>query len=75
MKQLAKLEDKYSRIHLTEIIDKISPDDGQAAIAKDAELMTKERLCCGLNAFENFLVRIKQMLAADDVRFLFLSRF
>lgn len=67
MKQLAKLEEKYSRIHLTEVISKISADDGQVIISKEAELMTKERLCCGLNAFEHFLNRIKMMLAADEI--------
>lgn len=66
MKQLAKLEDKYSRIHLTQIIDKVSNED-QSLVAREAELMTKERLCCGLNAFENFLQRIKAMLFTDNV--------
>ncbi|EGT51479.1 hypothetical protein CAEBREN_29296 [Caenorhabditis brenneri] len=67
MKQIAKLEEKYSRIHLTEVIGKISADDAQVIISKEAELMTKERLCCGLNAFEHFLNRIKMMLAADEI--------
>ncbi|CAL2041016.1 unnamed protein product [Caenorhabditis brenneri] len=67
MKQIAKLEEKYSRIHLTEVIGKISADEAQVIISKEAELMTKERLCCGLNAFEHFLNRIKMMLAADDI--------
>ncbi|KAF1758237.1 hypothetical protein GCK72_014695 [Caenorhabditis remanei] len=67
MKQLVKLEEKFSRIHLTEVIDKVSVDEGQKVIAREAELMTKERLCCGLNAFENFLLRIRQMLANDEI--------
>ncbi|EFO93077.1 CRE-GEX-2 protein [Caenorhabditis remanei] len=71
MKQLVKLEEKFSRIHLTEVIDKVSVDEGQKLIAREAELMTKERLCCGLNAFENFLLRIRQMLANDEVSILF----
>ncbi|CAO4374658.1 unnamed protein product [Caenorhabditis nigoni] len=67
MKQLAKLEEKYARIHLSEVIAKNTNDEGQAIIAKEAELMTKERLCCGLNVFENFLLRIKQILANDEI--------
>ncbi|CAI5449350.1 unnamed protein product [Caenorhabditis angaria] len=67
IQQLAKLEEKYSRIHLTNIIDKISSDEAQVTIGREAELMTKERLCCGLNAFEHFLIRIRQMLAADEI--------
>ncbi|CAB3409696.1 unnamed protein product [Caenorhabditis bovis] len=66
-RQIQKLEEKYSRIHLTEIIEKISNDPAQINVAREAELMTKERLCCGLNAFEHFLQRIKQMLAADTI--------
>uniref|UniRef100_A0A8R1EC14 Uncharacterized protein n=1 Tax=Caenorhabditis japonica TaxID=281687 RepID=A0A8R1EC14_CAEJA len=67
MKQLQKLEEKYSRIHLSQIIDKISADDDQKIVSREAELMTKERLCCGLNVFENFLLRIKQMLGSDEI--------
>lgn len=67
MKQLAKLEEKYSRIHLSEVIGKVTTDEGQAIIAKEAELMTKERLCCGLNAFESFLNRIRHILANDEI--------
>ncbi|VDL68560.1 unnamed protein product, partial [Nippostrongylus brasiliensis] len=29
--------------------------------------MTKERLCCGLNIFEMFLRRIRQMLGDDPI--------
>ncbi|CAI4224496.1 unnamed protein product [Auanema sp. JU1783] len=63
-KQLAKLEEKYSRIQLTSVIEKYGSDK-QIAIAREAELMTKERLCCGLNVFEMFLQRIKQMIVPE----------
>ncbi|VDO21340.1 unnamed protein product [Haemonchus placei] len=65
-KQLAKLEEKYSRIQLTNVVEKFG-DDKQIAISREAELMTKERLCCGLNIFEMFLRRIRQMLLDDSV--------
>ncbi|KAK6055495.1 cytoplasmic Fragile-X interacting family protein [Cooperia oncophora] len=65
-KQLAKLEEKYARIQLTNVVEKFG-DDKQIAISREAELMTKERLCCGLNIFEMFLRRIRQMLLDDSV--------
>ncbi|KAK6021251.1 hypothetical protein OSTOST_13078 [Ostertagia ostertagi] len=65
-KQLAKLEEKYSRIQLTNVVEKFG-DDKQIAISREAELMTKERLCCGLNIFEMFLRRIRQMLGDDSI--------
>uniref|UniRef100_A0A1I7WMV4 ANK_REP_REGION domain-containing protein n=1 Tax=Heterorhabditis bacteriophora TaxID=37862 RepID=A0A1I7WMV4_HETBA len=65
-KQLAKLEEKYSRIQLTNVVQKFG-DEKQIAIAREAELMTKERLCCGLNVFEMFLQRIKQILVSDSI--------
>lgn len=43
----------------------------QVEMARDAELMTKERLCCGLNIFEMFLVRIKDIIRKDQVCILF----
>lgn len=78
-KQLKKLEEKYSRIQLTAVVEKY----GDAAVcdlglfklgvqqvknAHDAELMTKERLCCGLNVFEMVLARIRDFLVMDTVR-------
>ncbi|CAN8012096.1 unnamed protein product, partial [Ixodes pacificus] len=34
----------------------------QAGIAKEGDLLTKERLCCGLSVFEVILTRIKSYL-------------
>ncbi|EYC24494.1 hypothetical protein Y032_0013g1932 [Ancylostoma ceylanicum] len=65
-KQLAKLEEKYSRIQLTNVVEKFG-DDKQIAISREAELMTKERLCCGLNIFDMFLRRIRQMIGDDPL--------
>ncbi|GMT25093.1 hypothetical protein PFISCL1PPCAC_16390 [Pristionchus fissidentatus] len=65
-KALAKLEEKYSRIQLTKVVEKYGTPK-QAELARDAELMTKERLCCGLNIFEMVLVRIKDILKKDPI--------
>ncbi|RCN45206.1 hypothetical protein ANCCAN_08779, partial [Ancylostoma caninum] len=81
-KQLAKLEEKYSRIQLTNVVEKFGDDKvvtlvtvvisvimniAQIAISREAELMTKERLCCGLNIFDMFLRRIRQMIGDDPL--------
>lgn len=42
----------------------------QLEMAREAELMTKERLCCGLNVFEAILLRIKEILRKDQVTIL-----
>ncbi|VDM62490.1 unnamed protein product [Angiostrongylus costaricensis] len=65
-KQLAKLEEKYSRIQLTSVVEKFG-DEKQIAISKEAELLTKERLCCGLNIFDMFLRKIRQILGDDPI--------
>lgn len=39
----------------------------QAAIAREGELLTKERLCCGLNIFEMLLCKLKEIIAADTI--------
>ncbi|KJH49205.1 cytoplasmic Fragile-X interacting family protein [Dictyocaulus viviparus] len=65
-KQLAKLEEKYSRIQLTNVVEKLG-DDKQAAIAKEAELMTRERLSCGLSIFDMFLRKTRQFLNEDSI--------
>lgn len=38
----------------------------QALIARDADLLTKERLCCGLSIFETVLNRIREFLEKDN---------
>lgn len=34
----------------------------QSAIAKEGDLLTKERLCCGLSIFEVILSRVRSFL-------------
>ncbi|GMR48351.1 hypothetical protein PMAYCL1PPCAC_18546, partial [Pristionchus mayeri] len=65
-KALKRLEEKYSRIQLTKVVEQFGTPK-QVEMARDAELMTKERLCCGLNIFEMFLVRIKDIIRRDQI--------
>lgn len=39
----------------------------QVAISREGELLTKERLCCGLNIFKMFILKLKESLAADTI--------
>ncbi|MEQ2183679.1 Cytoplasmic FMR1-interacting protein 2 [Goodea atripinnis] len=48
--RMKRLEAKYAPLHL------------QIAIAREGDLLTKERLCCGLSMFEVILTRIRSFL-------------
>ncbi|KAK2503631.1 hypothetical protein MC885_010806 [Smutsia gigantea] len=48
--RMKRLEAKYAPLHL------------QIAIAREGDLLTKERLCCGLSMFEVILTRIRSYL-------------
>ncbi|XP_076821965.1 cytoplasmic FMR1-interacting protein 1 homolog isoform X2 [Clavelina lepadiformis] len=61
--KVKKLESKYSSLHLVPIIEKFGTPQ-QIAIAREGDLLTRERLCCGLSMFEVVLNRIKSYL--DD---------
>ncbi|KAF3834823.1 hypothetical protein F7725_027381 [Dissostichus mawsoni] len=50
--KMKRLEQKYTALHL------------QIAIAREGDLLTKERLCCGLSMFEVILTRVRGFL--DD---------
>ncbi|KAA8589716.1 hypothetical protein FQN60_013081 [Etheostoma spectabile] len=50
--KMKRLEAKYTALHL------------QIAIAREGDLLTKERLCCGLSMFEVILTRVRGFL--DD---------
>lgn len=58
-----RLEAKYVALQIVQNIDKMG-NAKQAQIAKDGDLLTRERLCCGLSIFEVILTRIKSYL--DD---------
>uniref|UniRef100_A0A0N4UEL4 Cytoplasmic FMR1-interacting protein n=1 Tax=Dracunculus medinensis TaxID=318479 RepID=A0A0N4UEL4_DRAME len=61
--KMKKLEQKYAHIYV--IYKRILSQ--QTAISREAELLTKERLCCGLSIFEMILSKLKEILNADTV--------
>jgi cytoplasmic FMR1 interacting protein len=58
-----RLEAKYAALQVVPNIEKLGTAK-QAQIARDGDLLTRERLCCGLSIFEVILNRIKGFL--DD---------
>ncbi|OQR79720.1 cytoplasmic FMR1-interacting protein-like [Tropilaelaps mercedesae] len=61
--KLKRLEQKYASLQVVPTIEKLASPK-QAAIAKEGDLLTKERLCCGLSIFEVILGRVRSFL--DD---------
>nr|XP_026694999.1 cytoplasmic FMR1-interacting protein 1 homolog [Ciona intestinalis] len=59
--KVKKLETKYNSLHLVPIIEKFGTPQ-QIAIAREGDLLTRERLCCGLSMFEVVLNRVKSFL-------------
>lgn len=58
-----RLEAKYAALQVVQNIEKLG-NAKQAQIAREGDLLTRERLCCGLSIFEVILNRIKSYL--DD---------
>jgi len=58
-----RLEAKYAALQIVPNIEKLGTAK-QAQIAREGDLLTRERLCCGLSIFEVILNRIKGFL--DD---------
>ncbi|XP_044741705.1 cytoplasmic FMR1-interacting protein [Chrysoperla carnea] len=58
-----RLEAKYAALQIVPNIDKFGTAK-QAMIAREGDLLTRERLCCGLSIFEVVLNRLKTFL--DD---------
>ncbi|NXC17566.1 CYFP1 protein, partial [Corythaeola cristata] len=61
--KMKRLESKYAPLHLVPLIERLGTPQ-QIAIAREGDLLTKERLCCGLSMFEVILTRIRSFL--DD---------
>jgi cytoplasmic FMR1 interacting protein len=57
--KMEKLEKKYAALQIVPIIEKLGTDK-QFEVAREGDLLTKERLCCGLSLFEIILSRIKR---------------
>uniref|UniRef100_A0A8D8TYF4 Cytoplasmic FMR1-interacting protein n=1 Tax=Cacopsylla melanoneura TaxID=428564 RepID=A0A8D8TYF4_9HEMI len=58
-----RLEQKYASLQIVSNIDKLGTAK-QAMIAREGDLLTRERLCCGLSIFEVVLSRLRGFL--DD---------
>ncbi|XP_026473678.1 cytoplasmic FMR1-interacting protein-like [Ctenocephalides felis] len=58
-----RLEMKYAALQIVPNIDKLGTAK-QASIAREGDLLTRERLCCGLSIFEVVLLRLRGFL--DD---------
>ena len=56
-----RLEAKYAALQIVHNIDKLG-NAKQAQISREGDLLTRERLCCGLSIFEVILNRIKSYL-------------
>ena len=64
--KMEKLEKKYAALQIVPIIDKLGTDK-QLDVARQGDLLTKERLCCGLSLFEVILTKTKSFLENEDV--------
>lgn len=60
---MKKLEQKYAPLQVVPVIEKIGTEQ-QISIAGEGDLLTRERLCCGLSMFEVVLSRIREFI--DD---------
>uniref|UniRef100_A0A4W3H9N6 Cytoplasmic FMR1 interacting protein 2 n=1 Tax=Callorhinchus milii TaxID=7868 RepID=A0A4W3H9N6_CALMI len=60
--RMKRLEAKYAPLHLVPLIERLGTAQ-QIAIAREGDLLTKERLCCGLSMFEVILTRVRNYLA------------
>ncbi|XP_059150444.1 cytoplasmic FMR1-interacting protein-like isoform X1 [Physella acuta] len=58
---MKQLEKKYAALKVVHVIEKLG-NKTQAMIASDGDLLTRERLCCGLSIFEVVLKRIESFL-------------
>uniref|UniRef100_A0A0B6ZWY0 Cytoplasmic FMR1-interacting protein n=1 Tax=Arion vulgaris TaxID=1028688 RepID=A0A0B6ZWY0_9EUPU len=58
---MKQLEKKYAALKVVHVIEKLG-NKYQAVIANDGDLLTRERLCCGLSIFEIVLKRIESFL-------------
>ncbi|TNM87595.1 hypothetical protein fugu_005816 [Takifugu bimaculatus] len=61
--KMKRLEAKYTALHMVPLVERLGTPQ-QIAIAREGDLLTKERLCCGLSMFEVILTRVRAFL--DD---------
>jgi cytoplasmic FMR1 interacting protein len=63
---MKQLDQQYAPLNLVTMISRHGTDQ-QAVNARDAELLTRERLCRALSMFEVVMQRIKTFLTVDEV--------
>ena len=63
---MKKMEQKFASMQIVKIIEKLG-NEQQVNLVHESELLTRERLCCGLSIFEFMLAKIKTFLAADPL--------
>jgi len=61
-----RLEQKFAALQVVSNIEKLG-NTKQAQLAREGDLLTRERLCCGLSIFEVILSRIKGFLEEDNI--------
>ncbi|PAA60176.1 hypothetical protein BOX15_Mlig029510g1 [Macrostomum lignano] len=67
-RQLERLQAKFARLSLLRVVENVFPEGHYlASVAQDCDLLTKERLCCGLCIFETVLARLRENLEASPV--------
>jgi len=59
--KIKSLEQKYAALQVLKNIEQLGNDE-QAALANQGDLLTSERLCCGLSLFDAILNKIKGFL-------------
>jgi len=64
--KMKKMEQKFASLQIVKIIENLG-NDKQVNLVHESELLTRERLCCGLSIFEFMLNRIKTCLLSDTL--------
>ncbi|XP_072040304.1 cytoplasmic FMR1-interacting protein 2-like isoform X3 [Amphiura filiformis] len=62
--KMKRLEQNYAALQVVPVIEKLGTQE-QVSHTREGDLLTRERLCCGLTMFEIVLQRIKSFL--DDM--------
>lgn len=66
---MKNLDQQYAALNMVSMISRYGTEQ-QGANARDAELLTRERLCRALSMFELVMQRIKSFLICDPVSIL-----
>lgn len=64
--KVKKMEQKFASLQIVKIIEKLG-NEKQVNLVHESELLTRERLCCGLSIFEFMLSKIKTCLDNDPI--------